>query len=36
MNKWKIARNSMTARVAGSSATIVAVSVLVAAGYKWG
>ncbi len=36
MNKWSIFQNSTAVRVAASTTTVVAVAVLVGAGFKWG
>ncbi len=36
MNKWKIAQNSLTVRVAASATTVVAIAAVVGAGWKWG
>lgn len=35
MGKWKITQNSTVVRIAASAGTLVAVAVLVGAGYKW-
>ncbi len=35
MNKWSILQNSTVVRVAASTTTMVAVAVIVGAGYKW-
>ena len=35
MGKWKILQNSTVVRIGASAGTLVAVAVLVGAGYKW-
>ena len=35
MSKWSIFQNQTVVRVAASSTTMIAVAVLVGAGYKW-